>query len=91
MGPALPMPLACSSLGQIDTGELSPLTYLVNTLNSKSYRDVARPYLVELARGEGFARRCTRGCPQGTRDEKIGLLRVLSAPATANPCRTSRL
>jgi HEAT repeat protein len=78
MGPRLADAFALVSLGQIDTGELSPLTYLVNTLNSKSYRDVARPYLVELARGEAVRKALYQRLPQGTRDEKIGLVRVLS-------------
>jgi HEAT repeat protein len=67
-------------LGHRDTGEFAPLTYLVNTLNSKSYRDVARPYLVELARDSGIRGLLHAYLTGGsTRDEKTGLLRVLAA------------
>ncbi len=78
MAPRLAAAFALVALGQNAVGELSPLTYLVNTLNSKSYRDVARPYLVELSRDPGVRQSVSAFLRQGTKDEKIGLARVLA-------------
>ena len=50
MSPRLADAFALVSLGNLDTGEFSPLRYLVNTLNVRSYRGVAIAYLTELAR-----------------------------------------
>jgi HEAT repeat protein len=65
-------------LGHRGTEEFAPLTYLVNTLNSKSYRDVARPYLVELARDVGIRGLLHSYLKNGNREEKTGILRVLA-------------
>jgi HEAT repeat protein len=66
-------------LGNVQTAEFSPLTYLVNTLNSKSYRNVAQPYLTEAARDEKVRTALHGYLRSGTADEKIGLVRVLAA------------
>lgn len=70
---------ALVSLGHRGSEEFAPLTYLVNTLNSKSYRNVAQPYLVELARDSGIRGLLHNYLKAGTRDEKTGILRVLAA------------
>jgi HEAT repeat protein len=79
MAPRLAQAFALVSLGHRGTEELAPLTYLVNTLNSKSYRNVAEPYLVELARDTGIRGLLHGYLGNGTREEKSGLLRVLAA------------
>jgi HEAT repeat protein len=78
---------ALVSLGNVQTAEFSPLTYLVNTLNSKSYRNVAQPYLTELARDANVRNALHGYLKAGTADEKIGLVRVLAASgdATSEP------
>jgi HEAT repeat protein len=70
---------ALVSLGNVQTTEFAPLTYLVNTLNSKSYRNVAQPYLTEVARDEKVRSALYGYLKTGTADERIGLVRVLAA------------
>jgi len=65
-------------LGKLETTEFSPLTYLINTLDSASYRDVAQAYLVEAARDERVRATLYAPMENGTKDEKIGLARVLA-------------
>lgn len=65
-------------LGKLDSTEFSPLTYLINTLDSASYRDVAQGYLVEAARDERVRATLYAPMENGTKDEKIGLARVLA-------------
>ena len=50
MSPRLSDAFALVYLGNLDTSEFSPLRYLVNTLNSASYRASPCAYLTELAR-----------------------------------------
>jgi HEAT repeat protein len=70
---------ALVALGDRQTGELSALTYLVNTLNSRSYRGVAQPYLQELARDAEVRKVLAAYLRNGTSDEKIGIARVMAA------------
>jgi HEAT repeat protein len=72
---------ALVSLGRHESSDNSPLYYLVTQLDSKSYRDVAEPYLVELARDEAVRTALYPYLQQGnaTKDQKIGLARVLAA------------
>lgn len=78
MSPRLSMAFAAVALGQNAATELSPLRYLVNTLNSNAYRGVAQPFLVELSRDPGVRRTLFTLVNQGTRDEKIHLGQVLA-------------
>jgi HEAT repeat protein len=79
MPPRLAQAFALVSLGNVQTTEFAPLTYLVNTLNSRSYRNVAQPYLTEAAREEPVRTALHGYLRTGTPDEKIGLVRVLAA------------
>lgn len=74
----LGMAFAQVMLGKTEVSEFSPLTYLINTLNSASYRDVALAYLVELAREDPVRTALYTPLDNGTKDEKIGLARVLA-------------
>jgi HEAT repeat protein len=65
-------------LGKLEMSEFSPLRYLVNTLNSRSWRGVASGYLIELARQEPVRRAIYPTLRQGTKDEKIEIARVLA-------------
>lgn len=69
---------AAVSTGNTQISEFSPLQYLINTLNSKSYRGVAEPYLIELARRPEIRTSLYGAIPNGTRDEKIGLAWILA-------------
>ncbi len=79
MNPRLSLAFAAVSLGRNDLSELSPLRYLVNTLNSAAYHGVAQPFLTELARNPGIRRTLYGALPGATRDEKIYLGQVLAA------------
>jgi hypothetical protein len=64
--------------GKTEMGEFSPLRYLVNNLNSVAYKGEAVPFLVELARDPKVRSSLVGAVPTGTKDEKIGLARVLA-------------
>ena len=72
---------ALASLGRHESTVNSPLYYLVVQLDSKSYRDVAQAYLTELARDDSARKALYPYLQQGnaTKDQKIGLARVLAA------------
>ena len=65
--------------GNLSLADDAPLRYLINTLNSAAYRDVASGYLIELARRPALRSTLYKPLEQGTRDEKIQLSRILSA------------
>ena len=74
----LALAFALVSDGEIQLSEFSPLQYLINTLDSAAYRDVAFAYLVETARQEPVRQALYPTLATGTRDEKIWLARVLA-------------
>jgi HEAT repeat protein len=78
MSPRLGLAFALVSMGNLDTGEFSPLRYLINTLNLKSYQKVAGAYLIELARGQNVRQAIYPLMAGATKDEKIQLGLVLS-------------
>ena len=65
-------------LGRIDTKEFSPLAYLINSLNSAAWNGVAFAYLTELARDTNVRTALYGPLETGTKDEKIGIARVLA-------------
>ncbi len=67
------------ALGNLDTSELSPLRYLINTLNVKASKDVASAYLIELARDAQVRRTLQTLVPTAAKSEKLGLSAVLAA------------
>jgi HEAT repeat protein len=74
----LSLAFAMVMLGRTETGEFSPLQYLINTLNSGSYRGEAFPLLVELAR-DAKVRTALYGPVQtGTKAERMALGHVLA-------------
>lgn len=73
----LGLAFALVMLGKTELTEFSPLQYLINTLNSASYKDVAYAYLVESARTDQVRRALYPTLENGTKDEKIALARVL--------------
>jgi HEAT repeat protein len=76
--PRLSLAFAQVTLGREDLSEFSPLQFLINNLNSAAYNGVALPFLVELARDEGVRKALYGPMSTGTKDEKIGLARVLA-------------
>jgi HEAT repeat protein len=78
MNPRLSQAFALVLLGRREVSEHSPLQYLINTLNSRSYRNVALTFLVELTREAQVRRSAEAAVPKGTRDEKMLLARILA-------------
>ncbi|HEV8039094.1 MAG TPA: HEAT repeat domain-containing protein [Bryobacteraceae bacterium] len=79
-GPRLSLAFAMVGLGKRDMGELDPLRYLVNNLNSAAYRSVSRAYLTELARDPENRQALYPALTESTatKEEKTGLAQVLS-------------
>lgn len=73
----LAMAFALSMLGSLETAELAPFRYLVNTLNLRTYKNVALAYLIELAREQPVRQALYTILPRATKEEKIGLSMVL--------------
>ncbi|MEO7142335.1 MAG: hypothetical protein ABI165_02405, partial [Bryobacteraceae bacterium] len=78
MAPRLALAFALVDDGRLQMTEFSPLQYLVNTLNSKQYQDVAEGYLIELARDTKVRQAIYPAIARGTKDEKIQLAQVLA-------------
>lgn len=78
MAPRLAAAFALVSLGSVDTSEFSPLRYLINTLNVRSYQGVAVAYLTELARDLKIRLAIYPMLPGATKDEKIQLCTVFA-------------
>lgn len=78
--PRLSQAFACVALGKREIAEFSPLQYLVNTLNSKLYRDVAGPLLAELSRDAEIRRSLYPALNRAdaTREEKIRLAQIFA-------------
>jgi HEAT repeat protein len=77
--PRLSMAFAQVMLGRIELSEFSPLQYLINNLNSSAYKGEAAPFLIELAREERVRNAIYPAVGRGTKDEKIGLARILAS------------
>jgi len=78
--PRLAFAFALVALGKTEMGELDPLRYLINTLNSAAYRGVAQAYLIELARDPAVRQAMYPALqePTATKDEKTGLAQILA-------------
>ncbi len=74
----LSMAFAVVALGNRQMSEFSPLQYLVNTLNSKAYRDVAIAFLTELGRDLEIRQAIYPILTHATREEKTGMSIVLA-------------
>jgi HEAT repeat protein len=76
--PRLSLAFARVMSGKTELSEFSPLQYLINNLNSAAYNGVAFPFLVELARDPAVRQALYAPLGTATKDEKIGLARVLA-------------
>jgi HEAT repeat protein len=79
MQPRLASAFALVLGGDLNLSEESPFRYLINTLNSAAYKDVAFAYLSEAARRKPVLEALYGPLGEGTREEKIYLARVLAA------------
>lgn len=69
--------------GNLSVTPEAPLRYLINTLNSAAYEDVAYAYLVEAARQQPVLHVLYTQIDPGSRDEKIYIGRVLAVSGDA--------
>jgi HEAT repeat protein len=76
--PRLGIAFALVAAGDREYAEFSALRYLVNTLNLKAWRGVARAYLVELSLASGIRLTLYPVLATGTKDEKSQLCQVLA-------------
>jgi HEAT repeat protein len=76
--PRLSIAFALAMHGKTEISAFSPLQFLINNLNSASYNGVAYPFLVELARDPSVRAALYVPLASATKDEKIGLARVLA-------------
>lgn len=65
-------------LGKTEVSEFSPLTFLINNLNSAAYKGEAFPFLVELARNPAVRQALYTPLQNGTKAEKVGISGVLA-------------
>ena len=79
-GPRLALAFALVEQGKREMGELDPLRYVLNNLNSAGYRGVARAYLSELARDPEVRRALYPALqePATTKEEKTALAGVFA-------------
>jgi HEAT repeat protein len=68
---------ALVKFGKIETAEFSPLSYLLNTLNSASWRGVAAGFLVELTRDPTVRKAVHPLVGKATKAERIELAKIL--------------
>jgi HEAT repeat protein len=76
--PRLSLAFAQVMLGKVEVSEFSPLQFLINNLNSGSYKGEAFPFLVELARDARVRQALYTPLVKGTKAEKIGICGVLA-------------
>ena len=77
--PRISLAFALVKLGNIQISEFSPLQFLINNLNSSAYKGEAQPFLTELARDTSVRIALYGTLAAATKDEKIGMARVLAA------------
>ena len=82
--PRLSLAFALVMDGKTELSEFSPLQFLINNLNSAAYNGEAEPFLVELAREPAVRALLYAPLQSGTKDEKIGLARVLGRSGDKN-------
>jgi HEAT repeat protein len=83
MQPRLSTAFALVMLGRHELSELSPLRYLINTLNSRFYKDYAQPLLVELTRDAAVRKAIYPSFAGANNEEKVHLCRILARTGDA--------
>ena len=83
MPPRLAAAFALVMEGRLLISEATPLQYLINTLNSAAYKNVAEAYLEEAARNPEVRASLYGPLGQGSRDEKMQLAKVFAASGDA--------
>jgi HEAT repeat protein len=74
----LSLAFAAVMLGDREVSEHSPLLYLLNTLNSNSYKGIAYPFLIELCRDQAARAAVIGAIPGMNRNEKTQIAEILA-------------
>ncbi|MEP7354578.1 MAG: HEAT repeat domain-containing protein [Acidobacteriota bacterium] len=77
MGARLAVSFAMVALGRVETTQVAPLGYLINTLNRVTYRSVVLSYLTELTRDAKVRQALYPTLVAASRSEKTGIAIVL--------------
>ena len=77
MRPRISLAYAAVALGQREIGELSPLQYLINTLNHAAWKGVAQGFLKDLAPEAVVRYSLHNALLQANREEKLALADIL--------------
>ncbi|MBS1832852.1 MAG: HEAT repeat domain-containing protein [Acidobacteria bacterium] len=77
-GPKMSQAFAAVLLGRRELGSGTPLSYLIEQLDSRFYGDTARPFLVEITRDQAIRQSIYNVVPTANRKEKIGIAQVLA-------------
>lgn len=75
--PRLSFAFAVVQLGMTETSELSPLQYLINTLNHRAWKGVAEAFLKDLVVDAGVRFAIHSAALQANREEKIAIAAIL--------------
>jgi HEAT repeat protein len=70
--------------GKVDTGEFSPLRYLVNGLDLSKGNSASQAYLEELSRRQDVRKALLPSLAKGTKAEKLGLIHALGPNADSD-------
>jgi HEAT repeat protein len=73
--------------GKVDTSEFSPLSYLVESLQTKARASQASAYLTELARHEKVSAALSAMVPTMEKSQKIAICAILGDAATPDNIR----
>lgn len=77
-GPKMSQAFAAVLLGRRELGSGTPLSYLIDQLDSRFYGDTARPFLIEITRDQAIRQSIYNVVPTANRKEKIGIAQVLA-------------
>ncbi len=77
LAPRVSEAFALVSLGNLDTAELSPLNYLLDSLNAKASKTYAQPFLIELTRDPAVRRTIYTLIPKASKEVKMAVSYIL--------------
>ena len=77
-GPKLSLAFASALLGRTDLAAGSPITYLIDSLDSRFFHDTAQPFLIELTRDADIRKSIYPAIRGANRKEKVRLAQLLA-------------
>jgi len=77
-GPRLSLAFASALLGRREFAQGSPISYLIDNLDSRFFHDTAQPFLIELTRDAEVRKSIYPAIQTANRKEKVRLAQVLA-------------